>query len=74
MAFIRKMTAQHSLTISESYTADSESPEEEKKSKKESTLKTTQHSNGPDTAMIMEDGICRHLHQGAYHLIIYLWE
>lgn len=31
MAFIRKMTAQHSLTISESYTADSESPEEEKK-------------------------------------------
>lgn len=31
MAFIRKMTAQHSLTISEGYTADSESPQEEKK-------------------------------------------
>lgn len=44
MAFIRKMTAQHSLTISEGYTADSESPQEEKKKKR------NPHWRPPNTA------------------------
>lgn len=69
MAFIRKMMAQHCLTVSADHTSQTWTQKAPQNDNKRNPHR--RHSNDPDADMII-DGICRHLHQGGYQLIIYL--